>query len=43
MSLLKRDCQRPGLDKPLRHKRKLATWNTAEQERFLFDSLGENN
>ena len=30
MSLLKRNRQRPGFDKPLRRKRKLAAWNTAE-------------
>lgn len=43
MSLLKRDRQRPGFDKPLRRKRKLATWNTAELERILFGLPGENN
>lgn len=43
MSLLKRDRQRPGFDKPLRRKRKLAAWNTAELERILFGLPGENN
>lgn len=43
MSLLKRDRQRPGFDKPLRRKRKLAAWNTVELERILFGLPGENN
>jgi hypothetical protein len=30
-------------DKPLRRKRKLAAWNTAELERILFGLPGETN
>ncbi len=41
MSLLKRDRQRPGYDKPLRRKHKLAGWKTEEQERILFGLPGE--
>ncbi len=41
MSLLKRDRQRPGYDKPLRRKRKLAAWKTEELERILFGLPGE--
>lgn len=43
MSLLKRDRMRPGYDKPLRRKRKLAAWKTEELERILFGLPGENN
>ena len=43
MSLLKKDRQRPGFDKPLRRKRKLAAWNTEELERILFGLTGETN
>lgn len=35
MSLLKKDRQRPGHDKPLRRKRKHAAWNTRVLERIM--------
>lgn len=41
ISLLKQDRQRPGFDKPLRRKRKLAAWNTQELERIHFGLPGE--
>ena len=43
MNLLKKGRQRPGFDKPLIRKRKLAAWNTSELERILFDLPSENN
>lgn len=33
----KKDRQRPGLDKPLRRKRKHAAWNTSVVERIMLD------
>ena len=43
MSLLIKNLQRPGFNKPLRRKRKPAVWNTEVLERILFGLPGETN
>ena len=43
MSLLIKDLQRPGFNKPLWRKRKPAAWNTEVSERILFGLPGETN